>query len=78
MNAGWFRKGEDARRHVFTKEECSQGGSQPTCYRLSREDRVKGGRAAWARTMAETRLNMNLPLPTESVRRAAKKLRETG
>lgn len=25
-NRGWFRKGFDPRRHVFTREECSRGG----------------------------------------------------
>jgi hypothetical protein len=73
-NKGWFRAGRDARRHTFTREECSKGGSQPTCHRLTREHRVKGGHAAWARTMAETRLAMGLPLPTEEVRRRARSL----
>lgn len=24
-NRGWFRRGHDPRRHVFTKDECSDG-----------------------------------------------------
>ena len=24
-NRGWFRKGDDPRRHKFTREECSEG-----------------------------------------------------
>jgi hypothetical protein len=74
MNAGWFQKGHDERRHVFTPDECRKGGTQPTCHRLTNEHRSKGGRAAWARQMAESRLKMNLPLPTEAVREAVAKL----
>ena len=73
-NKGWFKKGHDARRARFTSEQARAAGSKPTCYRLTRADRVKGGLAAWARMMAEVRLSMGLDLPTEKVRAAARKI----
>jgi hypothetical protein len=76
MNKGWFRKGQDKRRHKFTREECSRGGSQPTCHRLTREHRSMGGRAAWVRAMAEYRVTMNLPLPSPKLRKAAREFLE--
>lgn len=63
MNKGWFRKGTDSRRHVFTPEECSRGGSQPTCHRLTNEHRQKGGHASWRKYMVQHRLDQGLPIP---------------
>jgi hypothetical protein len=73
-NKGWFQKGHDPRRHRFTSATARVAGSKPTCYRLTRADRVKGGLAAWALMMAEVRLSLGLDLPTERVREAARKL----
>jgi hypothetical protein len=73
-NRGWFKKGPDPRRCRFTSEQARAAGSKPTCYRLTRADRVKGGLAAWALMMAEVRLSMGLDLPTEKVREAARKI----
>lgn len=56
-NRGWFRRGEDPRRHHLTAEERSRGGT-----------------TSWKRTMAELRLSMNLPLPTEAIREQARKI----
>jgi hypothetical protein len=73
-NRGWFKKGPDPRRNRFTSATARAAGSKPTCYRLTRADRVKGGQAAWARMMAEVRLSMGLDLPSEKVREAARKI----
>jgi hypothetical protein len=75
---GWFRKGPDPRRARFTSEQARAAGPKPTCYRLTLEHRRMGGRAAWARMMAEVRLSMGLDLPTEEVRAAARKLLARG
>lgn len=71
---GQFVDGPDPDRHQFTPDECSRGGSQPTCHRLTLEHRRQGGRAAWLKQMAELRLAMNLNLPSEQLREIASRL----
>lgn len=75
-NSGQFKPGPDARRHKFTAEECSKGGSQPTCHRLTAEHRIAGGHAAWQRYMAQHRIEQGLPVPVHLAGWAKKVLEE--
>ena len=77
-NRGWFKNGHDKRRHKFTRAECSRGGSQPTCHRLTNEHRSLGGKASHVRQMAELRVNMNLPLPSAAVAEKALEMIRNG
>lgn len=62
-NRGQFKKGADPRRHKFSREECSRGGSQPGCHRLTDAHRSMGGHAAFDKYMAEHRIDQGLPVP---------------